>query len=202
MTDYVYKSVEITGTSTDGVTEAIDRAVAKASETLRNLDWFEVVNVRGHIEEGRVAHYQVTLKIGFRLDERLLARLVLERDREADPEVDGAAVADRDVLTDHLGDPQVADRLRRRLDGVARGGLPRFGAHPDHLGDAVDAVGHANPLLEDADRARVLSPERRTEPRDRGLDVRRVDVVGGVGLVVLDGQSAGLELLARGAGEA
>ena len=60
--------MEITGSSTDGVTEAIDRAVGKASETLRNLDWFEVVNVRGHIEDGRVSHYQVTLKIGFRLE--------------------------------------------------------------------------------------------------------------------------------------
>ena len=69
MSDHVYKSVEITGSSTDGVTEAIDRAVAKASETLRNLDWCEVVNVRGHIDDGRVAHYQVTLKIGFRLEE-------------------------------------------------------------------------------------------------------------------------------------
>jgi len=69
MSDHVYKSVEITGSSPDGVTEAIDRAVAKASETLRNLDWFEVVHVRGHIAEGRVAHYQVTLKIGFRLEE-------------------------------------------------------------------------------------------------------------------------------------
>ncbi len=69
MSNHVYKSVEITGSSPDGVTEAIDRAVAKASETLRNLDWFEVVNVRGHIADGRVAHYQVTLKIGFRLDE-------------------------------------------------------------------------------------------------------------------------------------
>ena len=68
MSDHVYKSVEITGSSPDGVTEAIDRAVAKASETLRNLDWFEVVNVRGHIADGRVAHYQVTLKIGFRLE--------------------------------------------------------------------------------------------------------------------------------------
>ena len=68
MSDHVYKSVEITGSSPDGVTEAIDRAVAKASETLRNLDWFEVVHVRGHIEDGRVAHYQVTLKIGFRLE--------------------------------------------------------------------------------------------------------------------------------------
>jgi dodecin len=69
MSDHVYKSVEITGSSPDGVTEAIDRAVAKASETLRNLDWFEVVNVRGHIHDGRVGHYQVTLKIGFRLEE-------------------------------------------------------------------------------------------------------------------------------------
>jgi dodecin len=69
MSEHVYKSVEITGTSPTGLNEAIDGAIAKASETLRNLDWFEVVNVRGHIEEGRVAHYQVTLKIGFRLDE-------------------------------------------------------------------------------------------------------------------------------------
>jgi flavin-binding protein dodecin len=69
MSDHVYKSVEITGSSPQGVTEAIDRAVAKASETLRNLDWFEVVNVRGHIEDGRVSHYQVTLKIGFRLED-------------------------------------------------------------------------------------------------------------------------------------
>ena len=70
MSDHVYKSVEITGSSPEGVTEAIDRAIAKASETLRNLDWFEVVNVRGHIgDEGRVAHYQVTLKVGFRLED-------------------------------------------------------------------------------------------------------------------------------------
>jgi flavin-binding protein dodecin len=70
VTDHVYKSVEITGSSPDGVTEAIQRAIAKASETLRNLDWFEVVSVRGHIsDEGRVAHYQVTLKIGFRIED-------------------------------------------------------------------------------------------------------------------------------------
>jgi flavin-binding protein dodecin len=69
MTDFVYKSVEITGTSTEGVTEAIDRAIAKASETLRNLDWFEVINIRGHIEEGRIQHYQVTMKVGFRLED-------------------------------------------------------------------------------------------------------------------------------------
>jgi flavin-binding protein dodecin len=69
MTDHVYKSVEITGSSSEGVTQAIDGAVAKASKTLRNLDWFEVTSVRGHIDGGSVAHYQVTLKIGFRLEE-------------------------------------------------------------------------------------------------------------------------------------
>jgi flavin-binding protein dodecin len=69
MTDHVYKSVEVTGSSTEGVKEAIDRAIAKASETLRNLDWFEVMDIRGHIAEGSVAHYQVTLKIGFRLED-------------------------------------------------------------------------------------------------------------------------------------
>jgi flavin-binding protein dodecin len=69
MSDHVYKTVEITGSSPAGVTEAIDRAVAKASQSLRNLDWFEVAGVRGQIADGRVAHYQVTLKIGFRLEE-------------------------------------------------------------------------------------------------------------------------------------
>ena len=69
MTDNVYKSIEVTGSSSSGVKEAIDRAIAKASETVRNLDWFEVLDIRGHIEDGKVAHYQVTLKIGFRLDD-------------------------------------------------------------------------------------------------------------------------------------
>ena len=70
MTDHVYKSVEITGLSPDGVTAAIDRAISKASESLRHLDWFEVVSIRGQIgEDGRVAHYQVTLKIGFRIED-------------------------------------------------------------------------------------------------------------------------------------
>jgi dodecin len=68
MSDHVYKSVEVTGSSTEGVTQAIDRAVARAAETLRELDWFELIAVRGHIEEGRVAHYQATVKIGFRLE--------------------------------------------------------------------------------------------------------------------------------------
>ena len=69
MTDHVYKTVEITGTSADSVQAAIDIAIAKASQTLRNLDWFEVVGVRGQIADGRPAHYQVTMKIGFRLDD-------------------------------------------------------------------------------------------------------------------------------------
>jgi flavin-binding protein dodecin len=69
MSDHVYKSVEITGSSPQGVTEAIDCAVTKAAQTLRNLDWFELVAVRGHIEDGKVGHYQATVKIGFRLED-------------------------------------------------------------------------------------------------------------------------------------
>jgi flavin-binding protein dodecin len=69
MSNHVYKSIEITGSSPDGITQAIDRAVAKASETVRNLDWFEVTEIRGQIDGGRVAHYQVTTKIGFRLED-------------------------------------------------------------------------------------------------------------------------------------
>ena len=68
MSDHVYKTVEVTGSSTTTIDDAIQRAVSKASETLRNLDWFEVTSTRGHIQDGKVAHYQVTLKIGFRLD--------------------------------------------------------------------------------------------------------------------------------------
>jgi len=69
MTDHVYKTVEITGSSTQDVTGAVDIAVAKASQTLRNIDWFEVTQIRGYVEDGAVAHYQVTLKIGFRLED-------------------------------------------------------------------------------------------------------------------------------------
>jgi dodecin len=69
MSEHVYKSVEITGSSPAGVKEAIDGAIAKASQSVRNLDWFEVISIRGQIDDGRVAHYQVTLKIGFRLED-------------------------------------------------------------------------------------------------------------------------------------
>jgi flavin-binding protein dodecin len=68
MTEHVYKSVEITGSSPEGVTQAIDVAIAKASQTVRNIDWFEVTSVRGQIADGAAAHYQVTLKLGFRLE--------------------------------------------------------------------------------------------------------------------------------------
>jgi len=68
MEDHVYKSVEVTGSSSAGIDDAIRHAVAKASESLRHLDWFEVTGVRGHIADGAVAHFQVTVKIGFRLE--------------------------------------------------------------------------------------------------------------------------------------
>jgi dodecin len=68
MSDHVYKTVELVGSSTSGVEDAVRSAVARASETLRNLRWFEVMETRGHIEGGQVAHWQVTLKIGFTLE--------------------------------------------------------------------------------------------------------------------------------------
>jgi dodecin len=69
MTDRTYKVTEIVGTSTDDVSQAIRNGIAKASETLRHLDWFEVLEVRGHIDEGQVAHFQVAMKVGFRLED-------------------------------------------------------------------------------------------------------------------------------------
>lgn len=68
MTDNVYKVIELAGSSSQSTDDAIENAVSKASKTLSNLDWFEVVETRGHIENGRVAHYQVKVKIGFRLE--------------------------------------------------------------------------------------------------------------------------------------
>ncbi|GAA4429936.1 dodecin family protein [Georgenia halophila] len=62
-----YKVSEIVGTSPTGVDDAIRSGIERASATLRNLDWFEVVSVRGHLEDGQIAHYQVTMKIGFKL---------------------------------------------------------------------------------------------------------------------------------------
>jgi len=69
MTDHVYKSLELTGSSSKSSDEAIRNAVAKASKTMRNMHWFQVTDTRGHIDGGKVAHWQVTLKIGFTLED-------------------------------------------------------------------------------------------------------------------------------------
>jgi dodecin len=68
MPSHTYRVTEIVGTSTEGIDDAIKGAVARAAETLRGLDWFEVTEIRGHIEDGAVGHVQVGLKVGFRLD--------------------------------------------------------------------------------------------------------------------------------------
>lgn len=68
MSDHVYKQIELTGSSTDSIDDAIRRAVAKAAESVHNLRWFEVGEIRGHIENDAVAHFQVTVKIGFTVD--------------------------------------------------------------------------------------------------------------------------------------
>jgi dodecin len=69
MSDHVYKTIELVGSSTKGMEDAVQRAIAKAAATVRNLRWFEVLDTRGHIENGRVAHWQVTLKLGFTLED-------------------------------------------------------------------------------------------------------------------------------------
>jgi flavin-binding protein dodecin len=67
--DHVYRIIEITGSSPTSISDAIQTAVNRASKTLRNLRWFEVVQTRGHIDGGKISHYQVTLKVGFTLDD-------------------------------------------------------------------------------------------------------------------------------------
>lgn len=69
MNDHVYKKVELVGSSKTSVTEAIETAISRASKTMRNLDWFEVDQIRGHIRNGSVEHYQVVVKVGFRIDD-------------------------------------------------------------------------------------------------------------------------------------
>ena len=69
MDEHIYKIIELTGSSADSVEAAIQNAIGKASQSLHNLRWFQVMETRGHIESGRVAHYQVTLKVGFTLDD-------------------------------------------------------------------------------------------------------------------------------------
>ena len=69
MSDHVYKKIELTGSSTNSMDEAISNALARAAKTMHNLKWFEVTNVRGDIAGGGVSHWQVTLKVGLTLDE-------------------------------------------------------------------------------------------------------------------------------------
>jgi flavin-binding protein dodecin len=69
MSDHTYRVTEIVGSSADGIDQAIRSGITRASETLRNLDWFEVTQIRGHLADGDIAHVQVTMKVGFRLDD-------------------------------------------------------------------------------------------------------------------------------------
>jgi dodecin len=68
MSKHVYKILELTGSSPSGIEDAVNSAIAKAGETVRNMQWFEVLETRGHIQDGKVAHWQVTMKIGFTLE--------------------------------------------------------------------------------------------------------------------------------------
>ena len=69
MSNRTYRISEIVGTSTEGISEAVDNGIERAGKTLRHLDWFEVTNIRGQITDTEVSHYQVTMKIGFRLED-------------------------------------------------------------------------------------------------------------------------------------
>jgi len=68
MEDHIYRVIQIVGSSEKSIDDAIQRGIARASQTLRNLRWFEVVETRGHIDNGKVQHYQVTLKVGFTME--------------------------------------------------------------------------------------------------------------------------------------
>ena len=68
MADHVYKKVELVGSSPNSIEAAIENAIAMAGKSIKNMDWFEVVGTRGHIQDGKIAHYQVELKVGFRVE--------------------------------------------------------------------------------------------------------------------------------------
>lgn len=67
MSEHVYKKIELTGSSTVGIQDAIENAISRAAKTIDNMRWFEVVETRGHLENGKIAHWQVTIKVGFSL---------------------------------------------------------------------------------------------------------------------------------------
>jgi flavin-binding protein dodecin len=69
MTSHVYRVTEIVGSSPESIDQAVRSAIARAKQTLRHLDWFEVTEIRGHIEDDEIGHFQVTLKVGFRLED-------------------------------------------------------------------------------------------------------------------------------------
>ncbi|MBD1389362.1 dodecin family protein [Neiella sp. HB171785] len=69
MSEHTYKLTELVGSSPDGVDAAVNNAVARASQSIRNMRWFEVKEIRGHIDKGAVAHWQVTIKVGFTLED-------------------------------------------------------------------------------------------------------------------------------------
>lgn len=69
MSEHVYKNIEITGSSTTSSDDAVIKAIARAAKTIHHMDWFEVTDLRGQIDQGRIAHWQVTVKIGFRLED-------------------------------------------------------------------------------------------------------------------------------------
>lgn len=69
MADHIYKKIELVGSSPKGIEEAVKNALARAKKTVRNMRWFEVTETRGYLEDGKIAHWQVTLKVGFTLDE-------------------------------------------------------------------------------------------------------------------------------------
>jgi len=69
MSDHVYKMLELTGSSATSIEDAVANAIAKAARTVRRMQWFQVLETRGHIEDGRVSHWQVTVKVGFTLED-------------------------------------------------------------------------------------------------------------------------------------
>jgi dodecin len=68
MSNHIYKKIELVGSSPDSIEDAVKNALSKASRSLRNLRWFEVLETRGHVEDGKIEHWQVTIKVGFTLD--------------------------------------------------------------------------------------------------------------------------------------
>lgn len=68
MSNHIYKKIELVGSSPESIEDAVQNALSKASKSLRNLRWFEIIETRGHVEDGKIGHWQVTIKVGFTLD--------------------------------------------------------------------------------------------------------------------------------------